>query len=302
MRGWGLARWAVCGALGAMGLLAAPAVSLGDNSVTLSVSSDPVAGLPVQYTVNATTSAPDDSGYMLWVLIRPASEGPCGSEEYLDPSQRDTDGLVLGGQEIQLGAGQTVSRSWTIPANLRGKGVDTTTSPPGQYLVCGWIDDESNLAPVAAASVPFTLRAPRETLKATAPGHPHLRHTGTFSVRGASEVPAHVTVEVLPACLRLRATHAGVRCAGFPLRSCQATPEAETKFIEDHTDLGIEPVSLISKEVPQGDFTLRRTVTFGRGWIPAKHVVCAWIGPTGSDADPNSDVYLFASATVTPSP
>jgi hypothetical protein len=253
MSGRRLTRGAVCGALGAMALLVAPAVSLAGNAVTLSVSSDPVAGLPVQYTVGATTSAPDDSGYMLWVLILPASEGPCGSDEYLDPSQHDTEGLVLGGQQVQLGAGQSLSRSWTIPANLRGKGVDTTTSPPGPYLACAWIDDESTFAPVATASVPFTLRAPRESMRVNAP-------------------------------------------------RCQATPEAESNYIEEHTDLNIQAVPLISKEVPQGAFSVRRTVTFGRGWIPAKHVVCAWTGPTGSDADPNADVYLFASATVTPSP
>jgi hypothetical protein len=111
-----------------------------------------------------------------------------------------------------------------------------------------------------------------------------------------------VTVEVLPACLRLRATHAGARCAGFPLRSCQATPEAESNYIEEHTDLNIQAVSLVSKEVPQGAFSVTRSVTFGRGWIPAKHVVCAWIGPTGSDADQNADVYLSTSTAVTPIP
>jgi hypothetical protein len=283
-------------------MLAAPASSLADNSLTLSVSSDPVVGLPIQYAVSATTSAPDDAGYELWVLIRPASLGPCGSDEYLDPSQRDNEVLMLGGQQIDLAAGQTFSGSWTIPANLRGTGVDTTTSPPGPYLACGWIDDQQTFAPVATATVPFSLRAPRDTMTVSAPSQPRLRHQGTFSVRGVSEAPAHVTVEVLPTCLSLRNTPAGVRCAGRFVRGCQANPEAESNYIEEHTDLDIQAVSLISREIPRGRFNLQRTVTFGGGWIPARHMVCAWIGPTSSDRNPNSNVYLVKSAIVDPRP
>jgi hypothetical protein len=111
-----------------------------------------------------------------------------------------------------------------------------------------------------------------------------------------------VTLEVLPACFGLRQTAAGIRCASRPVRTCQATPEAESNYIEEHNDLGIEAARLISREIPRGAFNLERTVTFGGGWIPGRHMVCAWVSITNSDGDADSDVYLAKSATVTPSP
>jgi hypothetical protein len=111
-----------------------------------------------------------------------------------------------------------------------------------------------------------------------------------------------VTVEVLPACFQLRNTPAGVRCAARPVRSCKATPEAESTYIGESNDLGIEAVTLISREIPRGGFNLKRTVTFGQGWIPARHMVCAWLTMTNSDGGSDSQAYLFKSATVTPTP
>lgn len=87
-----------------------------------------------------------------------------------------------------------------------------------------------------------------------------------------------------------------------PLRSCKATPEAESTYIDENNDTGIQAVSLISREIRRGGFSLKRTITFGRGWIPARHIVCAWIGITNSDGDSGSDVYLAKSATVNPRP
>ncbi len=291
-------------------MLAAPASSLADGSLTLSVSADQVAaGLPVTYKATGTIPAADVGALnpaVLWVLVRPANLGPCGSDENLDPSETNGNNgaSVIGGQMTQIeGPTQSFTYSSTIPGNLRGRGIDTLTSPLGPYLVCGWVDDSGQtLPPVATATASFTLRAPRFTMALSPPSHPRLHHRGTFAVRGTSEISAHVTVEVLPACFLLRNSPAGVRCAGRPLRSCKATPEAESNYIEENNDLGIQTVTLISREIPRGGFNLKRTVTFGQGWIPARHMVCAWIGMTNSDGDPNSQVYLAKSATVTPRP
>ena len=298
---------AVCGVLGGAAMLAAPASSLAGGSLTLSVSSDQVAGLPVTYKATGTTPGLDAAGlgyYELQVLIRPASLGPCGSDEDLDPSEQNgNDGdSVIGGQATLLAANQSFAYSPTIPGNLHGRGIDTLTSPLGPYLVCGWIDDQEALGAVVTAIASFSLRAPRFTMKLSPPSHPRLGHKGTFSLDGTAEAPAHVTVEALPACFRLRRTAAGIRCAGRPLSSCKATPEAESNYIEHNNDVGIQAVSLISREIPRGSFTLKRTVTFGRGWIAAAHMVCAWLGTTNSDGDSDSDVYLAKSATVSPRP
>jgi hypothetical protein len=289
-------------------MLAAPASSLADGSLTLSVGSDQVAGLPVTYKATGTIPAADVGALnpaVLWVLVRPANLGPCGSDENLDPSETNGNNgaSVIGGQMTQIeGATQSFTYSSTIPGNHRGGGLDTLTSPLGPYVVCGWIDDQESLGPVATAMASFSLRAPRFTMKLSPPSHPRLHHTGTFSVHGTAEIQAHVTVYVLPACFQLRNTPAGIRCAARPLRSCKATPEAETTYIDENNDLGIQAVSLISREIPRGGFNLKRTVTFGRGWIPARHMVCAWIGITNSAGDANSNVYLAKSAAVNPSP
>ena len=302
-----LARWAVCGALGGTAILAAPASSFADGSLTLSVSSDQVAGLPVTYRATATIPASDVSavnGAVLWVLVRPANLGPCGPDEDLDPSETNGNNgdSVIGGQMTELGASQSFAYSSTIPGNLQGRGVDTLTSHPGPYLVCGWIDDQQTLGPVATAMASFSLRAPGFTMTVSPPSRPRLHHQGTFSVHGTAEIPAHVTVEVLPACIHLRGTPAGIRCAGRLLRDCKATPEAESNYIGENNDVGIQAVSLISTEIPRGGFNLKRTVTFGGGWIPARHMVCAWLSITNTDGDPDTNVYLAKSATVTPSP
>jgi hypothetical protein len=200
------------------------------------------------------------------------------------------------------GQSQSFTYSSTIPANLRGRGIDTLTSPPGPYLVCGWVDDDQSMAPVATAVTSFSLRAPRFTMAVSPPSRPRLHEQGTFSVHGTAEISAHVTLEVLPACFALRRTHAGIRCAGRPVRSCKATPEAESTYFDDNNDLGIQAVCLISREIPRGGFSLKRTVTFGHGWIPARHMVCAWLSVTNSDGNSDSQAYLVTSATVSPSP
>jgi hypothetical protein len=201
------------------------------------------------------------------------------------------------------GPTQSFTYSSTIPGNLRGRGIDTLTAPLGPYLVCGWVDDSGQtLPPVATATASFTLRAPRFTMALSTPSHARLRHRGTFTVHGTSEISAHMSVEVLPACFQLRQTHAGIRCAARPVHNCKATPKAESNYIEENNDLGIQAVTLISREIPHGGFNLKRTVTFGHGWIPARHMVCAWIGVTNSHGDPDSQVYLGKSASVTPRP
>ncbi len=301
-----LARLAACGAVvGAM--LAAPASALADGSLTLSVGSEQVAGMPVTYKATGTVPAADVGGSnapALWVYVRPSSLGPCGSDWWNDPKEdANGHGTVLDAQMTQLGA-PSFAYSWTIPGIARTGGTtDTLTSPLGPYLVCGWLDDSQSTTPEATATASFTLRAPRFTMSVSAPNRPRLHHRGMFAVRGTSEIPAHLTVEALPACFGLRNTPAGIRCASHPLRSCQATPEAESNYIGEHNDLGIEAVTLISKEIPRGRFSLKRTVTFGHGWIPARHMVCAWIGITNNDANSSSDaVYLATSATVSPRP
>jgi hypothetical protein len=285
---------------------AAPASSLASGSLTLSVSSGQVAGLPVTYTVTGMSPGPDAAGlgfYELQVLIRPASLGPCGSNWYLDPSEQNGNNgeSVIGGQATQLGASQSFVYSSRIPGNSHGRGLDTLTSPLRPYLVCGWIDDQSGVdGALATAVASFSLRAPRFTVKLSPPSRPRLHGKGTFSVHGTSEIPAHVTVYVLPACFQLRGTPAGIRCAARPLRSCKPTPEVESNYIGENNDVGIQAVSLISREIPRGGFNLNRTVTFGGGWIPATHMVCAWIGITNTEGDSDTDVYLVKSATVNP--
>lgn len=44
-------------------------------------------------------------------------------------------------------------------------------------------------------------------------------------------------------------------------------------------------------------FTRPRSVTFGRGWFPGRHMVCAWIGITKTDGIPDEDVYTRSSAS-----
>jgi hypothetical protein len=293
-------------ALGGAAMLAAPAPSLADGSLTLSVSSDPVSGLPIHYMASGTTPGPDAYGssmYELNVVIRPASFGPCGSDAYLDPSQRagdDTAGIV--GQQDEDVPDQ-FAYSWTIPANLHGTGVDTTTMPLGAYIACAWLDDtQTSGGPVATATASFSLRAGRFTMKLSAPSHPRLGGRGTFSAHGTAEIPAHVTVYLLPGCLRLRRTLVGIRCAGQPVRGCQGTPEAEATWLDVHSNLGVRALSLTSRDISPGSFSIKRTVRFGRGWIPGRHTVCAWIGITSSDGDPDQDVYLAKSASFNPRP
>jgi hypothetical protein len=306
-----LSAWsAVCGVFVGAAMLAAPASSLADGSLTLSVSADQVAaGRPVTYKATGTIPAADVGALNpaeLLVLVRPANLGPCGSDEDLDPSETNGNNgaSTIGGQMTQIdGPTQSFTYSSTIAGNLRGRGIDTLTAPRGRYLVCGWVDDSGQtLPPVATATASFTLRAPRFTMTVTPPGRPRLRHQNTFSVHGTSEIGAHLTTEVLPACFQLRQTHAGIRCAARPVHNCKATPEAESTYIGENNDVGIQAVTLISREIPRGGFNLKRTVTFGHGWIPARHMVCAWIGITNSDGDPDSNVYLAKSATVTPRP
>jgi hypothetical protein len=297
----------VAAALGMAAVLAAPAASLAASSVSLSVGPDPVVGLPVQYTASATAAAPDDAGYQLWVFVRPANLGPCGATHYDDPAFSTQ--YLYQSQEMDLQAGQSLSQTWTWEAfyGQGDVGIDTTSAPVGPMLVCGWLEDESQLdASAATASLSFTLSAPHDTMQVSTPNHPRLRSKGTFAVHGTSEAPGHVTLEVLPACFTLRKTRAGLRCAAHPIRGCQATPEAETTYLEEHSDLGIEAVQLLSSEVPPGAFNLKRAVTFGSGWIPGAHTVCAWIGPTGNDrygtSDPEKDAFLISSAIVSPVP
>ena len=299
---------AACAAIGGAAMLAAPAASLADGSLALSVGSQQVAGLPITYTVTGTSPAPDPSGvssYELDVIVRPASFGPCGPDSFDDPSEQNGNegASIIGGQQTQLGASQSFTYRTTIPGNLQGRGLDTLTSPVGPYLVCGWIGYVGLGQPgLVSTSASFSLRAPRFTMKLSAPSRPRLGRKGTFAVRGTSEISAHMTVEVLPACFALRNTSAGVRCAGRPLRSCKATPAAEDNYIGENNDLGIQAVTLISKEIPRGAFNLTRRVTFGGGWIPARHMVCAWLGITNTDGDADSKVYLAASGVVTPTP
>jgi hypothetical protein len=299
----------MCAAIVGAAMLAVPATSLADGSLALSVSSSQVAaGVPVTYTATGTIPASDVGALNpaeLWILVRPAKMGPCGSDEDLDPSEANGNNgaaTIGGGMTAIDGPTQSFTYSFTIPG-MRGEDGNTLAAPLGPYLVCGWVDDSfQTLPPVATATASFTIRAPQFTVALSPPRHPRLHRQGTFAVRGTAEIPAHVTVEVLPACFHLRKSPAGLRCAGRFVRSCKATPEAEDTYIGESNDLGIEAVTLISKEIPRGGFNLKRTVTFGQGWIPAKHMVCAWIGMTSSEGDPNSQVYLTKSATVTPSP
>jgi hypothetical protein len=303
------ARWAVCGVCVGAGMLAAPACSLADGSLTVAVSAQQVAaGLPLTYTASGTIPAADVGALnpaVLWVLVRPASLGPCGSDQDLDPSETNGNNgaSLIGGQMTQIeGPGQSFTYSSTIPGT-RGETGDTLTAPLGPYLVCGWVDDSfQTLPPEATATASFTLRAPRFTMALSSPVHPRLGHRASFTVHGTSEIPAHVTVEVLPACFRLRDSRNGVRCAGRPLRSCKATPDAESTYIDENNDLGIQAVTLITREILPGRFVLKRTITLGQGWIPARHMVCAWIGMTNNEIASDSPVYLATSATIAPTP
>jgi hypothetical protein len=143
---------------------AAPAApSLGPLTVT----SDPVEGLPIAFGVpGATPAGPNQGGrdeYTVWMAMRAAGGPPCAPSAFLDDFQASR--LNVFGEEWPAFGPFDFSAGYSPDPSVG------TELPAGSYLECAWIEDSSNLESVAAAQRTFSIREPRFKLSVRAPRH-----------------------------------------------------------------------------------------------------------------------------------
>jgi hypothetical protein len=246
-------------------------------SIQLAVPRDVVRDLPMHFTASGVTPPADPSNgvfntFMLDVLGRPASLGPCTSDEREDPAAADdeyfsgpTVNTATGPEPPELAASAPFSVSWTETLDPR--------EPVGSYYMCGWLETVSGAA--NRVQVPITVRAPHFTLRLTAPRHPRVGRRDLFIVRGTAEAPAHIDAELVASVGYSCAN----RCVRHVIRRCPADPGAEP-FPD--ADPGYYP-TILSRNVPAGShFTFRRRLLATRA---GRWHFCAWVREKGANSD-----------------
>jgi hypothetical protein len=262
------------------GMLAVTAPALADGSMTLSVSADPVRGLPVQFVVsgtapsNATAPAGADR-LQLTDLARPAAWGPCAADELDDPVSRAGSGptsSVFEGPSPLLAPGAPFSVSWSGHLNYQSKA--------GPYLLCAWLEALPAYDTVLTAQTPFTLRVPHFRLQVTAPRHAAVGKRGTFAVTGYAESAGWVDTELLPP-YAYSCNAADTSCHKVFIHRCPSAAYADPVPNPSNTDV---------YEVAAGPVRAGRTFRVTRSLVarqPGAWLFCAYLhdGGEGSSSD-----------------
>jgi hypothetical protein len=148
-------------------LVIAASASAAPSLGPLSVTADPVEGLPIAFGVPGTTPAGPNQGgrdeYSVWMTVRAAGGPPCAASAFLDDVQASR--LSVFGEHWPAFGPFDFTVDYSPAASVG------TELPAGAYLECAWIEDTSDLESLAAAQRTFSIREPRFKLSVRAPQH-----------------------------------------------------------------------------------------------------------------------------------
>src|ERR1035441_589930 len=162
------------------GLIAA-APALAAPALTLSTGTEPTESIATQLQASGTTT---NSQTSLGVTVKPTGGPGCAANFSADESAGGR--IVFDGSDVEEGA--------------FSKSVNETFSAAGSYLLCGWLNDNSQVGSpiVATASLTFTVRRPHLALSISAPPTVQPGQTFQLLTTAQAEVARTVSEYVLP--------------------------------------------------------------------------------------------------------
>lgn len=214
--------------------LASPAQAA---TVSLAISPDPAEDRDTTFTISGVA---DVSGQVR-IFIRPAGGAPCATTDEAEQ------GSPLLGEPVGAGA-YTRSRLRTI-------------ADPGQYLLCGYLEESS--APDRLATVTFTVRSNIASLAIDPLPILLPKQPVVLTFRGATEIARRLYARIKPA-------------GGAPCGTSWST------------DTGDDLVSFVAID---GAYAVPLNRTFDNGG----YLVCAWVQEASGDLSPEASTSLTIS-------
>jgi hypothetical protein len=164
--------------VGALAFGGLPATATADPTLTLSTGSDPAESIPTQIIMTGTATSSDT---VLVVTLKSAGGQGCGANPTAD-------------------GGATISSPSVVGPGSISKSVDHTFNNAGAYLLCGWLNDQSQTTNpvVATASLAFDVRQPHLALALSAPAVVQPEQTFQILTTAQAEVDRTFNEVIIP--------------------------------------------------------------------------------------------------------